>query len=138
MNQTRIVASTDEESQYVFNKLIEYNASHVPNGRYEQVNLCVKNAQDEIVAGLNGAIKWNWMEVNILWVDRDHRRQGYGQQLLNEAERIAREQQCTMIKLHTFSFQAPEFYPKLGYRVFATIDNAPTGHQYYYFMKELT
>ena len=138
MNNERVITSTSEESNDVRNKLIQFNSSHVPNGRYEVVNLCVKNDQGEIIAGLNSAIKWNWMEIDILWVHHDYRGKGHGKRLLEEAERIARDQQCTFIKLHTFSFQAPDFYPKYGFQVMATIENAPTGHSHYYFMKELS
>lgn len=41
-----IFQSTNEETKHVRNKLIEFNSTHVPNGRYEEVNLCLKNDTD--------------------------------------------------------------------------------------------
>jgi len=48
---------------------------------------------------------------------------------------MAREKDCTFIKLNTFSFQAPEFYLKNGYQEMAVIEDAPTGSKHYYFKK---
>lgn len=133
----QIYKGTNEEANDVRNKLIEFNAKHVPNGIYEEVNLCMKHQNGDIIAGLLSAVCWNWMEVDILWVDEQHRRQGLGKKLLDEAERIARSKNCTFIKLNTFSFQAPAFYEKNGYKEIAVIEDAPLGNKHFYFKKEL-
>ncbi len=49
----------------------------------------------------------------------------------------AKSNRCTFIKLNTFSFQAPEFYKKLGYKEMVMIENAPLGSNHYYFKKDL-
>ncbi|OZB96194.1 GNAT family N-acetyltransferase [Paenibacillus sp. XY044] len=134
----KIIRGTADEANYVRNKLIEFNSRHAPNGIYEETNLCVKDETGNIIAGLNSAICWNWMEIDILWVDDEYRGCGHGKRLLEEAERIAVSKHCTFIKLNTFSFQAPEFYKKYGYREMAVIENAPLGYQHYYFIKDLT
>ncbi|MDQ6420593.1 GNAT family N-acetyltransferase [Paenibacillus sp. LHD-117] len=137
MNSPTILSSTNDESNDVRKKLIAFNSRHVPNGIYEEVNLCIKNDKEEIIAGLNSAICWNWMEIDILWVSDDHRGQGYGKRLLEKAEQVAIQNNCDFIKLNTFSFQAPEFYKKYGYKVIAIIEDAPTGYKHYYFKKDL-
>ncbi|MGG3836958.1 GNAT family N-acetyltransferase [Paenibacillus dendritiformis] len=137
-NRPKLFHSTPEESKHVLHKLIEFNAKCVPNAHLEEVNLCLKDDNGEIVAGLNSAVLWNWMEVDILWVDENHRGEGLGRRLLEEAEQIARAKNCTFIKLNTFSFQAPEFYKKYGYEVVAIFENAPIGCKHYYYKKDLT
>lgn len=137
-NTPKLCQSTTEESKHVLKKLIEFNSKCVPNGTYEEVNLCLKDDNGEIIAGLNSGILWNWMEIDILWVDDNHRGQGLGKRLLKEAEQIARAKNCTFIKLNTFSFQAPEFYKKYGYEVVAIFENAPIGCKHYYYKKDLT
>ena len=137
MNFLNIIYGTNEDSNYVRNKLIEFNSQNVPNGRYEEINICLKNDNAEIIAGLNSVICWNWMEIDILWVHNDYRKQGYGTKLLEEAEKISREKNCSFIKLNTFSFQAPEFYKKYGYKIIAVIENAPNKFKHYYLKKEL-
>lgn len=138
-NQT-ILRSTDEDSKYVRNKLIEFNANQLSDdikNNYEEINLHINDTEGNIVGGLLSVFYWNWLEVDILWVDQNHRKNGYGSSLLNEIERIARAKKCSFIKLNTFSFQAPDFYKKQGYKIIATINDAPKGHKHYYFLKEL-
>lgn len=139
MTEPAITKSSDEESRYVRHKLIEFNTEHLPENmnRYEEINLNIKDADGRIVGGLLSAVCWNWMEIDILWVDQYQRAKGLGSKLLMEAERIAREKECEFVKLNTFSFQAPDFYKKHGYQVMAIIENAPVGQKHYYFRKEL-
>ncbi|WP_422657619.1 GNAT family N-acetyltransferase [Paenibacillus sp. EC2-1] len=134
---SQIHFGTNEEAGYVRNKLIAYNSVHGPRGIYEEVNLCLKNDNGDIIAGLNSAVCWNWMEIEFLWVEEENRKNGIGKKLLAEAEKIARSKNCTFIKLNTFSFQAPEFYKKYGYKEIAIIENAPLGCNHYYFKKDL-
>lgn len=136
-NTPKIIHSTNDETNYVRNKLIEFNSQQVPNGIYEEINLCLRNNKEEVIAGLISAVCWNWMEIDILWVDEDYRGQGYGKRLLENAEQIAKSKNCSFIKLNTFSFQAPEFYKKYGYTVIAIIENAPIGSKHYYYKKDL-
>ncbi len=133
----KLIRGTGDEALRVRNKLIEFNSRHVPNGTYEELNLVLKNDNDEVVAGLNGVMRWNWLDIDFLWVSDDARGQGLGRRLLEEAERFAQVKECTFIKLNTFSFQAPEFYKKFGYEVIAIIDNAPTGYKHYFYKKDL-
>lgn len=137
MYPTIINQSTIDDANYVRRKLIELNSKNVPNGIYEEVNLCIKDDNGEVIAGLNSAVCWNWMEIDILWVNEEYRGQGLGRSLLDKAENLAREKNCTFIKLNTFSFQAPEFYKKYQYEVMAVIENAPLGQRHYYYKKDL-
>lgn len=141
MSEGTLNPSNAEESAYVRNQLIAFNAAHLSENlkhRYEELNFNIKNEAGDIVAGVLGTLCWNWLELDILWVDEKQRHQGYGSQLLLEIERIAREKSCDFIMLNTFSFQAPGFYEKHGYQLMTTIENAPTGHRHYYFKKDLT
>jgi ribosomal protein S18 acetylase RimI-like enzyme len=62
---------------------------------------------------------------------------GYGKKLLEMAEDFAIERKCKLVKLDTFSFQAPEFYKKQGYEVYGTVENFPEGFNHYYLLKRL-
>lgn len=59
-----------------------------------------------------------------LWVDNSLRGKGYDKELLNHIEKTARENNCRLILLDSFSFQAPEFYLKFGYKVVGIIEDA--------------
>lgn len=141
MSHTNITVSTAEESAYVRQQLIAYNAEHVSEAlrdRDEELHFHIRNEAGQIVAGVLSTLCWNWVELDILWVDANERHKGYGTQLLQDVERLAREKDCDFIMLNTFSYQAPEFYIKHGYDMIIKIENAPTGHQHYYFKKNLT
>lgn len=136
----KISKSSNDESTYVRNRLIQFNSMNVPDDlarNYEEVNLTVKNESDEVAAGLLSVVCWNWVEIDILWVDERYRGLGYGSKLLSEIEEIAKQKRCTFIKLNTFSFQAPLFYKKHGYQEIAVIHDAPRGFKHYYFKKDI-
>ncbi|GAA3408212.1 GNAT family N-acetyltransferase [Paenibacillus hodogayensis] len=129
-----------EESEYIRKRLIEFNSKHVHeelSSRYEEINLAIKNTDGQVVGGMLAVLCWNWIEIDILWIDESLRGRGYGTRLLNQIEDIAKEKNCTFLKLNTFSFQAPDFYRKHGYSEVAVFEDAPTGSRHYYFKKEI-
>ena len=77
------------------------------------------------------------MAIDIVWVDKQYRRQGLGSILLGEVEREAMEKDCHLVHLDTFDFQAKEFYEKNGYSMFGTLEDCPKGHNRYYLKKSL-
>ncbi|MEV5028029.1 GNAT family N-acetyltransferase [Paenibacillus sp. LPE1-1-1.1] len=139
-NEPNISYGNEEESSYIRKRLIAFNAEHVPenlSSRYEEINLTIKDDSGRVIGGLLSTLCWNWIEVEILWIEESLRGLGYGTHLLNQIELIAKEKECTFIKLNTFSFQAPEFYLKNGYDEVAVFKEAPTGSNHYYFKKDL-
>jgi len=53
------------------------------------------------------------------------------------AEDEARHRGAKNAYLDTFSFQAPDFYKKHGYRVFGELQDFPPGHQRHFLTKRL-
>jgi GNAT superfamily N-acetyltransferase len=92
---------------------------------------------DELVGGLYGNTAWQWLFVDLLWVDTPFRRQGLGRRLLRAAEAAARARGCTRAFLDTFDFQARPFYEREGYVVFGTQEEYPPGHRKFYLGKSL-
>ncbi|WP_090111495.1 GNAT family N-acetyltransferase [Cohnella sp. OV330] len=129
-----------EERDYIRKRLIEYNAQHVPknlSSRYEEITLTIRDEGGGVIGGMLATLCWNWIEVDILWIEESQRKMGYGTRLLMRIENIARENSCSFIKLNTFSFQAPEFYVKNGYKEVAVFEEAPVGSKHYYFKKAI-
>ncbi len=91
-------------------------------------------------AAVGGAFGWTWggaCYVRYLFVPADRRGRGEGTRLMREVERVARERGCGQIVLETHSFQAPEFYRKLGFAVTGRVDGYPRGHSYMTLVKRL-
>ena len=65
------------------------------------------------------------------------RSQGNGTRLLRAAEDYAVERGCFAATLETASFEARPFYEKLGYEVFASLEDYPPGHTKFYLRKQL-
>ena len=63
---------------------------------------------------------------------------GHGRHLLLSAEQEALTRGCEGAVLDTFSFQAPDFYRKLGYAIFGQLDDFPSPHRRYFLTKRLS
>jgi GNAT superfamily N-acetyltransferase len=91
-------------------------------------------------AVIGGADGWTWggtCYIRHLFVPAPIRKQGHGARLMARIEEEAKVRQCEQIVLETHDFQAPGFYRKLGFRLIATIDEYPRGHQQLKFMKQV-
>ena len=97
----------------------------------------VRDERFRIVAGVYGRINWGWLHVSRLWVDPNHRGRGWGARLLERLEAAAVAHGCSRAHLDTFSYQAPDFYRRRGYVVFAALDDYPPGHQRVFMHKRL-
>ena len=121
--------------------LIAYNESETA-GRYappRTVALSVRDPRSgNTVGGLTARIAYSRMFVELLYLPETFRGQGLGAELLGKAEDVARDAGCTGIWLDTFSFQAPDFYKKLGYAEFGTLADYPPGFTRHYLHKTLS
>ena len=92
---------------------------------------------EQVIAGLVAAAYWGKLHVRLLWVHPAHQSKGLGSRLMNWAEERGKELGCTASMVDTMSFQAPEFYAKLGYRQFGLSEGYEGGASRHYFEKEL-
>ena len=96
-----------------------------------------RDNEGRLVAGLYGKTFWDWLYVDTLWVDDALRSQDVGRNLMDLAEEEARKRGCVGVFLWTQSFDAPKFYPKIGYKEFVVWDDFPINHQRHGFMKRI-
>lgn len=122
------------EIRCIDRQLEDYNSTTVGRDDWETVHLVVRD-NHRIVGGLKAITGWDWLYVQILWVDESQRRNGLGTRLLHRAEAIAQERNCRGACLSSFSFQAPEFYRRHGYKVFGQINEYPTDETMYFLSK---
>ncbi len=100
-------------------------------------NFFLKGLRGDWLGGVTGVIWGGFLHVRYLWVTESARGKGQGRRLLQAAEDYARERGCSGATLETFSFQAPDFYQRQGYRVVGRIDGFPPGHTKFFLRKDL-
>lgn len=111
----------------VMKGLRAFNLGLVGNFNHEPLTVTV-NDKGAIVGGLVGETYLGWMFVRLLWVSDRYRGKDWGKKLMQAAESEARRRGVKNAYVDTFSFQAPGFYQKLGYREFGRLDDFPAGH----------
>jgi ribosomal protein S18 acetylase RimI-like enzyme len=122
----------------VLDGLIRHNRTFAGPIRYKRLVLSAREGR-RIVGGLVADCAWNYVYVHLLWVDEAARGKDHGRRLMREAERVARKRGAALVYLNTFTFQAPKFYEKLGYRRFAALKNTPaSGTTRYFYVKRLS
>jgi GNAT superfamily N-acetyltransferase len=81
---------------------------------------------EELVAGMSG---WTWgmaAGIGLTWVRETSRGAGLGARLLAAFEAEARSRGCAHIFVTSFTFQAPGFYERHGYRELFRWQGVPT------------
>jgi len=99
------------------------------------VTLFVRDRRGTINGGLLGYVWGGWLHITELWVSEEYRRDGLGRQLLKTAELEGASVGARGAFLSTFDFQAPDFYRRCGYEVYATHPDCPLGHVDYHLRK---
>src|SRR5262245_6345414 len=113
-----------------------YNRENI--GRFDHVPLSITlRDKGKIVGGVIGETHIGWLFVEFFWIDEKYRGKGLGERLLDPAEKEALVRGAKNVYLDTFSFQAPGFYKKLGYREFGRLEDFPRGHHRAWMTKAL-
>ena len=136
-----IVPCEEADEELIEEKLDEIDRSIVPpkeGAEEKELIFKITDKMGNIIAGCILEIDcWKNADLDILWVDEKHRRNGLGSALIRKAEKTAREYGCRMMVLGTFDFQARPLYEKHGFSMCGTIRDWPRGHENYTLMKKL-
>ncbi|WP_160687787.1 GNAT family N-acetyltransferase [Clostridium sp. C2-6-12] len=135
LNITDKIKKQDEET--IFRGLLEYNLAKIEDKNPKDLGVYMQDENGDMIAGLIGNTHGNWMTVKYLWVSEKLRGQNIGSQILKMAEDTAKKRGCKYAFLDTFSFQAPEFYKKYGYKEQFVLEEYPVEGKRYYFTKKL-
>ena len=126
-----------EDNAFIQKQLLAFNIARSEDDYYSPFTIFLRDEQGEIAGGLIGCTYWGWLNVEILWVREDLRGQGFGKQLLAEAEAEALRRGCRHAHLDTLDFQAPDFYQRMGYTVWGVLEDLPPGHKRIFLRKDL-
>ena len=120
---------------FLVERIYEFNSKATGYFDAKLLGANIKNEAGEVVAGITGHTWGGCCEISNLWVAEHHRGQGLGKTMLLAAEAEALRRGCDKIVLTTHSFQAPEFYERLGYERKYAIEGRPRSHSNIVFVK---
>ena len=107
-------------------------------GYADRMPLTVKVTDPEtgsVIGGISGGTSLGLLFVDLVFLPDTLRGQDVGSRMMAMAEDGARRRGCRAGMLYTISFQAPEFYRKLGWRVFGEIPCDPPGTSRFFLTK---
>ncbi|MHA1542860.1 MAG: GNAT family N-acetyltransferase, partial [Candidatus Hodarchaeales archaeon] len=129
-----------EEMKIVKDGLVAHNKKF-PSGGLDiptpDISLVLKDSNGDIIGGVITSMLTGIMHLEVLWVDKKYRGQGFGKKLVLYAEKIGKEKSYPASQTWTFSFQAPEFYQSIGYKVLGIFDGYTDGITEYVLLKKL-
>lgn len=128
---------TEEDENIIFKELLGYNLARIEDKNPRDLGIYLQDEEGQKIAGLIGNTHGNWLSIKFLWVSEELRGQNIGSDILSQAEKTAKERGCKYSFLDTFSFQAPEFYRKHGYKEVFVLENYPVTGNRHYFTKTL-
>jgi ribosomal protein S18 acetylase RimI-like enzyme len=80
---------------------------------------------------------WGQLHIKNLVVDKKYRGYGYGKKLMEIALEYGKKQGCNFSFVETMSFQAPEFYQNLGFKLELKRDGYSRGTSFCYLKRDL-
>jgi GNAT superfamily N-acetyltransferase len=131
----------DVDWQFIKGQIEAYNrfrqpALFDPDQTVPEIGVYVRDAEGRIVGGAIAEVEWENVHIEFLWVDETLRGQGIGTRVLRRIEEGGRAAGATWASVTTYSFQAPQFYRKHGYRVIGQMDGLPPGHTWFLFRRD--
>jgi GNAT superfamily N-acetyltransferase len=123
-----VVAEGDAElDQRLSDELDAVNAARTAGATPpRELTVRVVDADGDLVAGVSG---WTWgvaAGIGMTWVREDARGTGVGARLLEAFEAEAERRGSDRVFVTSFTFQAPGFYERHGYREIFRWDGVPT------------
>jgi ribosomal protein S18 acetylase RimI-like enzyme len=91
----------------------------------------------EVVGGAVGRTGFGLLFIDLVYLPTSMRGRSIGRRMMEMAEAEGRKRGCKAAVLYTINFQAPDFYKRLGWRVFGEIPCDPPGTSRFFMTKEL-
>ncbi len=126
-----------EVRQAILDPLIAYNEEAGGPSRGGPFAVTVRDKAGAVVGGLWGRAGYGFLFVELLALG-PARGGGLGRQVMGMAEAEARRRGLLGMWLDTFTFQAPDFYLKLGFEECGRIKGYPPGHDRIFYVKRFS
>ena len=122
---------------FLADRIYEFNSQTTGHFDGKLLGGSILDPEGKVIAGFSGHTWGGSCELTNVWVSEKHRGQKLGRALLQSAEAEAGRRGCAQVVVLTHSFQAPGFYEANGYERKYAIENLPTGHSDFIYVKAL-
>jgi len=141
--QNRLHVSVEEEPAAADIGVIErglfaFEEARLGAPEHTQFAVLLRDHLGGVLGGLDGHVMWRRLFIKTFWLPDGLRGQGYGSQLLTEAESEAKLRGCSGIWLTALGDRAKNFYTMRGYQVFGRLPAYVEGQDLYSLAKDLT
>jgi len=119
---------TPDENDWIRTQIGLWNIRVTGFEDYAPANFIIRDSEDRISGAILAYVWARWLHVDVLWLQNDIRRQGWGTRLLESAHQVGREKGAEAAWLDTFSWQARPFYERFGYEAVFEVQDFPPGH----------
>ncbi len=126
-----------EDKQVMIEGMLAYHASKGHPRKSDTYSVLARDEGGKLIGCAIVSFMWNGMSIQTLWVDENQRGQGLGKKLMEQVEAEGVKRGCTIAYTDTFTWQAPGFYEKLGYKLYGKLEGFPPGNALSYYCKEL-
>jgi ribosomal protein S18 acetylase RimI-like enzyme len=126
----------DDVKRELISSVREFNAAVLGHADSKPLTVVARDAEGRLIGGVSGRTIHGHYLIEVVWVAESERSAGLGRELMNEAEKQARQRGCYGAQVDTTSFQAPGFYEKLGFRTIGTVEDFPPGHKRHFMQKD--
>lgn len=130
-----VIDSATSEANELIAGVRRYNDAQVGPSQSMPLTVLARTEEGTLIGGVSGRTVYRHFLIEVLWVAESLRGQALGRRLMQLAEETALARGCVAAQVDTLSFQAPDFYRKLGFEVVGAIENFPEGHVRYFLLK---
>jgi GNAT superfamily N-acetyltransferase len=129
-------APAEADNAIVSEGIIAFNEK-ILGERDKAFSIFLKNDLGKVFGGIQAFLGTESIYIDVLWVEENLQKQGYGTKLLDAAEGEAIKNGCLFSLVDTWDFQAEEFYLKNGYERIGELKNYWLGHSKIFLRKNL-
>lgn len=129
---------TPEELAHMKRGFDEHGLEHGVQPDLQKRFTVVAMNKGSFIGCASGLTNYNWFYITDMYLDKNQRGRGLGAKLIERLERLVAQEGISKIYTWTTEYEAPAFYKKQGYTVFAEFENYyPNGYSRIGFKKTL-
>lgn len=137
MIEVREQPLTEELKQKIYDGFSQHAVASIGfDEKFEPVAF-VAYVEGQFAGAVVAELFWGALHIKYVYVEKEHRGKGLGKKLLEQALEFGRQHKCPFAFVETMSFQAREFYQKMGFILEYTRSGYKHNTAFHYLCKEL-